>query len=219
MTQREDIFRLPPLTMAEAKVLNTIVQLNLPEGLVESPEILRKIRVLSSQVMVAMEYGGKTVIEATATDPQPVLGRVRDIVTHEEYKEHDWEDVDRFDQYDEERRGTMLLKVEWREPDHESPVGYYRSYDWHRQEDLKVVPDLDPDGPKMVLDFSKSKGILGPDSEPVVVSFEPHPSNGWLFKVRDSKLGMGPIELIQLTDNEAAEMGGLTTRHLGRADD
>lgn len=120
MTQREDIFRLPPLTMAEAKVLNTIVQLNLPEDLVESPEILRKIRVLSSQVMVAMEYDGKIVTLSEkgmrfATAPSnEIKGKVVEVITHEEYKERDWEDMD---DYREDKRGTMLITVLWRHPD------------------------------------------------------------------------------------------------------
>lgn len=133
MTQREDIFRLPPLTMAEAKVVNTILQLRMLPDHETTPELMRKVKILGSQIATVMDLQGKTVVYSKRDENGPVRGTVREVVTHEEYKEHDWEDVDRFDQYDEERRGTMLITVVWHYPDgDEVEKGFL-------PEDLKVV--------------------------------------------------------------------------------
>lgn len=209
--RREDVFRLPPLTMAEAKVVNTILQLKMLPDHETTPELMRKVKILDKQISTVMDLLDKWVVEVNDEDPMPSVGLVIRVMTHEEYKEGDWEDVDRFGQYDEERRGTVCMEVRWYSAGEESHTGYYVDSDVHETDDLKVVPDFDPEGFKYVLGFARSKGILGPDSSPRLLSYEPHPENGWLFKVCDAG---GKVEYIQLTSNEAPEMGGLTARHV-----
>lgn len=116
-TSRADVLRLPPLTLDEAKVVNTLVQLGLMGDHPATPELKRKFAIFDAQILTVMDWLGKTV-ELAEPDPfgeeGPVLGKVVEVITAEEYHEKDWEDLDDFP---EGKRGTMLLKVTWYEHD------------------------------------------------------------------------------------------------------
>jgi hypothetical protein len=211
---REDLFRLPPLNRAEALMLGVVAGEAMRSPLWAG--MAKKLNALAMQVL-AHETVGKRVKPAKVDPYDPnVQGSVVAVMTAEEAYERDWEDMTDFD---ESRRGTMLFSVRWDATDASEGEPFIE--DGYRREDLVVIDlDLPPDAELTVLGFAKSArlfiGAPGVEPEPVIVSIDTHPKNGWLFKVRDSQVeeGLGPVEHIQLTDNECNEAGGLTTRHV-----
>jgi hypothetical protein len=190
--------------MAEAKVVNTLVQLNLMDDHETTPELRKKIKALDTQITVALDFLGKRV----NTDSDAVPGTVVQIMTAEEQYERDWEDMDDFD---ESKRGLMCLTVRWDGTSEDGEVYPPEIERGYSPEDLKVIMELPPRGEETVLGFSKR--LMGEGSNPVVLEIQKHPQNGWAISVGDASVPpVSSVKLIQLTDNECNEAGGLTTR-------
>lgn len=140
MTQREDVFRLPPMTEDEVEILDCVFRAFNPladQSDFARPDhlaVLRKLDTLRGQVEVKQKFLGKTVVQVEPEqydeDGEPIKGTVREVLTAEEFYERDWEDMDAFP---EENRGNMYLNVAWHHPDSHMPE------DGYRPGDLKVV--------------------------------------------------------------------------------